>query len=87
VEEDCGLDVSAGSEASNDATDRRDFANDCLRDVVGNLMCTVTHNIPESLLDGVRHGLHRLELYVNYSAVPLVIKSIQGFLWLSFSLE
>jgi hypothetical protein len=51
------------------------------------LMCTVTHNIPESLLDGVRHGLHRLELYVNYSAVPLVIKSIQGFLWLSFSLE
>ncbi|MEY3174160.1 MAG: hypothetical protein RLZZ436_2074 [Planctomycetota bacterium] len=75
VEEDCCFEVLAVSEAANASFDGHDFAVHPFSYGVGNFVSAVTHNIPETLLDGFRHGLQQPELCVNHSPVPVIKKS------------
>ena len=72
VEEDCCFEILAVSEAANASFDGHDFAVHPLRYGVGDFVSAVTHNIPETLLDGFCHGLHWLEFCVNHSPVPVI---------------
>ena len=72
VEEDGRFEILAVSEAANASFDGHDFAVHPLRYGVGDVVSAVTHNIPETLLDGFCHGLHWLEFCVNHSPVPVI---------------
>ena len=60
------------SEATDSSFDGHNFAVHAFGYGIGDLVSAIAHDILQTFLDRSRDGLHRLELCVNHSLVPVV---------------
>lgn len=72
VEEDGGFEILSVSESTDTSFDGHDFAVHTFGDGIGDLVSAIADDIRQTFLDRSRDSLHRLELCVNHSLVPVV---------------